>query len=231
MKAPVAYNLRFPGQVFDGQAGLHYNYFRDYDPGTGRYVESDPIGLRGGINTYAYAKDTPISSADLSGLFSLNIDFSWYTVDNIPGNAWWRRRIPIIGGGYRLGYTDPHLSPASCTCKGCGGKWSLVGCSAALDVNIFIMRGLNAVADPWTRKNEDEHQSDLQQGAGSVYQAGAAAERAQRGIPFSSQATCESESAKAVDAAINAAMKAVVDKSRIRDDNGSHTWPAFISPF
>jgi RHS repeat-associated protein len=54
----VAYNLRLAGQVFDGQAGLHYNYFRDYDPATGRYVESDPIGLKGGVNTYAYVNDT-----------------------------------------------------------------------------------------------------------------------------------------------------------------------------
>jgi RHS repeat-associated protein len=62
-----AYNLRLPGQVFDGQVGLHYNYFRDYDPRTGRHVESDPIGLKGGINTYAYADGEPIE-VDPSGL-------------------------------------------------------------------------------------------------------------------------------------------------------------------
>ena len=46
----------------------HYNYFRDYDSLTGRYVESDPIGLGGGINTYAYTKDNPVNYIDFFGL-------------------------------------------------------------------------------------------------------------------------------------------------------------------
>lgn len=47
-----SFNLRFPGQYFDAKTGLHCNYFRDYDPATGRYAQSDPIGLLGGLNTF-----------------------------------------------------------------------------------------------------------------------------------------------------------------------------------
>jgi RHS repeat-associated protein len=60
-------NHRFPGQVFDGESGKHYNYFRDYDPGIGRYSTSDPIGLDGGLNTFGYAKQRPTVLIDPSG--------------------------------------------------------------------------------------------------------------------------------------------------------------------
>jgi len=63
-----AYSLRFPGQLSDPESGLNYNYFRDYDPQTGTYVQSDPIGLAGGVNTYAYTGGNPVNLTDTQGL-------------------------------------------------------------------------------------------------------------------------------------------------------------------
>jgi len=63
--------LRFPGQYADKETNLAYNYNRDYDAAIGRYAESDPIGLRAGLNTYAYVDSKPLLFSDEFGLQGL----------------------------------------------------------------------------------------------------------------------------------------------------------------
>jgi RHS repeat-associated protein len=65
----IEINLRFPGQYFDRETGQHYNNFRDYASKIGRYVQSDPFGLQGGLNLFMYANQNPIRFSDMSGLF------------------------------------------------------------------------------------------------------------------------------------------------------------------
>lgn len=61
-------NKRLPGQYYDSETSQHYNYFRDYLPNIGRYIQTDPIGLAGGINRYAYVHNSPIQLYDPFGL-------------------------------------------------------------------------------------------------------------------------------------------------------------------
>jgi len=64
----VAFNIRFPGQYSDYESGLYYNRYRDYDGTNARFIQNDPIGLRGGINTYGFSNNNPVIFSDPFGL-------------------------------------------------------------------------------------------------------------------------------------------------------------------
>ena len=142
-------NLRFPGQYFDAESGLHYNYFRDYDPSIGRYIQPDPIGLAGGINSYSYARENPLSNADRMGLhpslildmskgviptggvditigvFGCGIGCASFSSDDLETQA---SIEAVLGGGLSFCVTPPNSNDerssadANCTAerKGCG---------------------------------------------------------------------------------------------------------------
>ena len=108
------FNLRFPGQYFDRELNTHYNVFRDYDPGIGRYVESDRIGLRGGLNTYAYVSASPLAMTDAYGLAV------WLCLRNMPA-------FPL--GNHTYFYDDK--TKRCCGDSGPGAKDPLNSCKEA----------------------------------------------------------------------------------------------------
>ena len=105
--------LRLPGQYLDDETGVNYNYARYYDAGIGRYKESDPIGLRAGLNTYAYAGGRPLTYIDLLGLDATNWNnttdgrsrWDGPTNGNWGGKCW-------SGGAYSCeGHPDGNAQP------------------------------------------------------------------------------------------------------------------------
>ena len=128
----VEFPLRFPGQYYDKESGLHYNWHRYYDPTIGRYITSDPIGLDGGMNTYAYVNSNPLMYSDPFGLASISFDLYWGPGGGITigynektGRFFGGGRIGFgIGGGFSL---DPDDQGPGDECVGEGTELTAFG--------------------------------------------------------------------------------------------------------
>jgi RHS repeat-associated protein len=143
-------NVILPGQYADVETGLNYNYRRDYDPATGRYVESDPVGLIGGINTYVYVAANPLNSSDQLGLApSRNGKWSQCAPSDdvycekecgsrgvASCRKWWSKSTEVTGGEVVVGW-KPAKKP-SCNCKetACNGACK-IGVAAGIGALII----------------------------------------------------------------------------------------------
>ncbi|MEF9388526.1 RHS repeat-associated core domain-containing protein [Ralstonia solanacearum species complex bacterium KE056] len=135
------YNLRFPGQVYDAETGKHYNVSRDYDPAGGRYIQSDPIGLGGGINTYSYVRGNPLTRIDPLGLADNDVCVASWTIGGAAcGGAAGSAVGGVLGGvGGGAGCTLflPGVGTVSCGATGAAAG-SNVGSAAGATVGGVI---------------------------------------------------------------------------------------------
>jgi RHS repeat-associated protein len=96
-KPTISSDLRLPGQVEDEETGLHYNWHRYYEPGLGRYVTADPIGLLDGVNRYAYVGGNPLMYMDPYGLFGMD-DIWGFVYDITDGWSPSQTTVDIAAG-------------------------------------------------------------------------------------------------------------------------------------
>jgi RHS repeat-associated protein len=123
-----SFNLRFPGQYYDVETKLHYNYFRDYNPATGRYVQSDPIALSGGLNTYDYVQAAPIGIIDPLGL------------DGQTAANWAKIMQSVVNDGMYQ-FWDPHSESR-------GRLTELLDGRGAPKCNVFVWDALSNGGNP-----------------------------------------------------------------------------------
>ncbi|MFV8784428.1 RHS repeat domain-containing protein [Microbulbifer sp. SA54] len=131
----VGNNLRFPGQYFDVESGLHWNLFRDYSPGLGRYIQTDPIGLKGGLNSFAYTANNPVALIDPTGevvwvpivVVGVRVALlGWKAYKNYKKAKKHRiRTCKMIYKAYKAGQAASSVTTASCEfrLKGAKAEW------------------------------------------------------------------------------------------------------------
>lgn len=146
---------------------MNYNYFRDYDPQVGRYSESDPIGLQGGLSTYGYAMQSPIRHSDRTGLaiFICNRG-AWGGTGGLANHAY----LWDSSGRRCCGMARPHNPITSCNEKGPDGgdSCTLIAGSDGKEAEIFSCCKRTANTGWWPKYDCQDLANDCISKAGLV---------------------------------------------------------------
>ena len=220
----ITFNLRYPGQYFDQETGLNYNGFRDYEPGTGRYVESDPIGIYGGMNTYSYVSASPLAWLDIYGLLKWNILPTEWSSTFLPGSH--TRTDP----GAKAENYDPGTmarttidwsvaEPCSCI----NGNFNLDEYAVDLKTVVFLRsRYIDMAQSTVVRRDELDHVADFHRWMDSARAGAQALEDSQKTMTFTNQADCQASAERNMQSYLhNGAADAETD-SKIKWDSGRH---------
>jgi RHS repeat-associated protein len=225
--AELSFDLRLPGQRADSSSGLNYNYYRDYEPGTGRYIQSDPLGIAAGASTYGYVSGAPLAWADFYGLLQWNMrDVDWRRT--LMHRAFSPPTFPGAGeGGFsnRLGAVttlDWNIS-ARCVCD--GASFSLDEFQVDLTPVVYLREQghYSSAGQAMVRLMELEHVGDINAWSAGEKVNAESYERFLRLQAYQSQAACESRNREAMEVFVRDGFIPAVKASNERwDKSGLH---------
>ncbi|WP_159015400.1 DUF6531 domain-containing protein [Cognatiluteimonas profundi] len=220
-------NMRYPGQRYDAASGLNYNYWRDgYEAGTGRYTQSDPLGLMAGVSTYGYVGGSPLVWTDMFGLLRWSTNPVQWSPTLAPGLQ--TRTFPgdglstVTGSSLARTTLDWSISPA-CTCS--SGGFSLNEYTVSFTPTVFLRQSYSSPSERRdTRRAEMDHVRDFGGWIGGARNAAQALEDSMKGQSFSSTADCEMQTRQAMQQLLElGARQTAIDSHNRWDVSGRHT--------
>jgi RHS repeat-associated protein len=224
------YSLRFPGQSTPTIVPdpLFYNYYRDYDPLTGRYVESDPVGLGGGPNPYAYASGDPVSLYDVFGLLVWHNEPTAWRRDLIPGSSMlvipgaWSRPVP----DYALAGTTAGWQLSS-RCECAGGSYAFKEFTVDFAITVHERHSYAPGSPPlaWIQRGEGDHVADYLRWTASGRKLAKQVEDSYVGRSYPSIDDCRAATEQALYNTLQPSLRGAYDQTRLDWDlSGRHQY-------